>query len=439
MTDAPLFTNREIAGAIWRVGFIAVAAWRIPGVGRSLGSVVRAFLACKVASIFAAGAVWAALSVAFLAWIGLWTVGELGTTIVWGLTFAGVTLFDANRATEDNAFYRKIARDTVAGTALVLFVAEFKSFPLWFELILVPVAAVVGGMKALAERDVQHPAAERLVNVLLVVLGLLVLGYAVAHANAAPGAFLSGANLRRFLVPVALSLMFLPFLATVATMMVYETTGSTMSLRHRHLREPRLRRYALWRAFLAFGWNYDLLSRWKRMIMTVEPADRAAVDASIRRVQDRVRRERHPPPVPASEEWCAERARRFLDDHGLPCGYYDDLHGEWQASSPYCEFEGGMIPNNLAYFVVGDETAARRLTLTFNRNDLNKDTGAESAFAEIAEQLAKHALGAAPDDTMSEEPQRLGDGWAMATRDEWERGYSRRFVLAKKQEDLGFS
>jgi hypothetical protein len=438
VTDAPLFTNREIAGAIWLVGFIAVAAWRIPGLGRSLGSVVRAFLAWKIASIFAAGAVWAALSVAFFAWIGLWTVGELGTTIVWGLTFAGVTLLDANRATEDDAFYRKIARDTVAGTALVLFIAEFKSFPLWFELILVPVTAVLSGMKALAERDPQHAAVQRFIDVLLIGLALLVLGYAVAHAITAPGAFLSSANLRRFLIPVALSLMFLPFLAAVPTMMVYETTGSAMSLRYWHLRDPKLRRYALWRAFLAFGWNYDLLRRWKRMVMTLDPADRAAVDASIRRLQDRIRRERHPPPVPASEGWCPELARRFLDDHGLPCGYYDDLHGKWQASSPYRKFEGRMIPDNLAYYVVGDETAARRLTLAFNRNDLNNNTAAEAAFSEVAEQLAMRALGAAPEDTMSEEPQRLGDGWAMATRDEWERGYSRRLTLAKRRADLGF-
>lgn len=439
MTDASLFTNREIAATIWLVGFFAFATLRIPGVGRSFGNVVRAFLAWKIASIFATGAVWAALSVTFLAWVGLWTAGELGTTIIWGLTFAGVTLLDVNRATEDDAFYRKIARDTVAGTALVLFVAEFKSFPLWFELILVPVAAVLGGMKALAERDPQHAAAERLVDVLLIGLGLLMLGYAVAHAIAAPGAFLSGANLRRFLVPVALSLMFLPFLAIVATMMVYETTGSAMSLRRWHLRDPKLRRYALWRAFLAFGWNYNLLHRWKRMVMAIDPADRAAVDAAIRRLQDRIRRERHPPPVPVSEGWCPERARRFLNDHKLVCGYYDDLHGEWQASSPYREFEGGVIPDSLAYCVVGDGTAARRLTLTFNRNDLDKDTGAKAAFAEAAGQLAMRALGAAPEGTISEEPQRLGDGWAMATRDDWERGYSRRFTLAKRRADLGFS
>ena len=66
---------------------------------------------------------------------------------------------------------------------------------------------------------------------------------------------------------------------------------------------------------------------------------------------------------------------------------------EWFASSPCLEIGNDVLPDNIAYYIEGDEYIASRLKIVVNFN--NKTTGEVTLnlFAEIAAELFSKALG----------------------------------------------
>ena len=112
-------------------------------------------------------------------------------------------------------------------------------------------------------------------------------------------------------------------------------------------------------------------------------------------MKDLARREKNPATVPPEEGWSPYRAREFLITDGLvPGDYHQDPfdEAEWFASSPYLEIGRAIIPNNVAYYVEGDEHVARRLKLIVQFNDPESADESRERFVGVARQLIRKAL-----------------------------------------------
>lgn len=71
----------------------------------------------------------------------------------------------------------------------------------------------------------------------------------------------------------------------------------------------------------------------------------------------------------------------LLVGQGLPTGdYHPSFDDEWYASSTMLELDGGVFPNNLAYYIEGDQHAARRLKLKLNINNPEYAANAEEGL-----------------------------------------------------------
>ncbi len=66
---------------------------------------------------------------------------------------------------------------------------------------------------------------------------------------------------------------------------------------------------------------------------------------------------------------------------------------EWFCCSTLVEFGPGLLPNNIAYYLNGNERAVKSLKLKLNVNDPQHAEEAHSKLLSSADTLAKKALG----------------------------------------------
>jgi uncharacterized membrane protein len=101
---------------------------------------------------------------------------------------------------------------------LVTAFVNFYVFPLWVEVILLPVAMPFAGVAALAESKSEFAGARLIANGFLGMLGFTLIVYVSAHAASHAGAHL----LHRLALPIWLGLAVLPYTYLVGLYAAYE-------------------------------------------------------------------------------------------------------------------------------------------------------------------------------------------------------------------------
>lgn len=386
--------NRELAFLVWAAVFIGYISTKKTK-REAFGRLIRAFLNPKIVGSLALMALWIGLCVYALAFIGWWNPGNLKSTLIWSVTFAFVTMLDVNRITEESTFFRKMARDTVSATVVVTFIAELYSFSLFVELLLIPFLAFVTVFQVLSERKPEHAAVHKLSSAILIIAGLLYFSYGIYGAAKNLDDFSTWNNLREFFVPIFLSLLFLPFIYAMSVFVSYEMNVTWLRW---PLKDHRLRHYAARQAMMRFRFDLEGLRRWTRNVAILQPSTREEIRNSIAEVLLQKQRERKPPEVSPERGWSPYAATMFLAGHGLTTNDYHRIDdGQWIASSKMVELDKNvLLPDNLAYYIEGDEHAAKRLKIELNVNDQSHSVASELHFHAACEALLRAAVGEIP-------------------------------------------
>ncbi|MFN3498852.1 MAG: hypothetical protein ACK40A_10655, partial [Pannonibacter indicus] len=100
--------------------------------------VVRAFLMPKLALLWLLMSLYVVACVWLLAWLSLWDWPNLKSTLLWWLTVGFTVVSEAQQLKDKPHALRKLVRDAFTLSAVVLFIAELVSFPLWVELLMLP-------------------------------------------------------------------------------------------------------------------------------------------------------------------------------------------------------------------------------------------------------------------------------------------------------------
>jgi hypothetical protein len=207
-----VFTNRELALALWTLVFAAWAlskseirasCWELvkTAVAPPLGIVL--LLACAYAST----AVWAFYE------LGIWHTTSSKETVFWFFASALVLLFTYDRVAED---YGRTVRRTLALTVLFQFVINLYAFPLAAELVLVPIAAFLTLIIAADGAIPQAAVLKRPAEFLLGAIGVLVIGFTLAAVLSDPADLISAETVERWAVAPVMTLAFIPLLYGVS-------------------------------------------------------------------------------------------------------------------------------------------------------------------------------------------------------------------------------
>ena len=274
--DLPLeFKNREIAVAIWVVIALCAALYS-PGLRQSVLAVARAatkrllLLAVLLVVVY----VWAETLV--LEWLGLWDGAHVAKTWLWIFTVGMLSVFTVGQADNPNEYLRKEISRSFKLSVVFTFLLNLYQFPLWIEVLVIPplvLVAIVGGVaESKAKREASYAPVKKWADNLLALFGLIVAAYSAHSIYVDWVNFATWNTLKRFLVPIELSLLFVPLIYYFALLTGYEN----LFLRLRFLAKDKdllcllrflvlvrcnilLRRIGLW-ARLLNGLNLDSTS-----------------------------------------------------------------------------------------------------------------------------------------------------------------------------------
>jgi hypothetical protein len=227
------------------------------------------------------------------------------------------------------------------------------------------------------------------VESVLILIGLSYFGYSAYETVTHLRQVATFDTLREFGLPIALTLLFLPWLYVASVFMVYENVF--VGLRF-GIPDEKARRFAKRQAIFSFGFNLELLKRWRRQVLNEGAADRNALRRAVREVKAGRRREIDPPPVNFAKGWSPYSAQVFLRDEGFGTNDYHRSFESWWASSPMVEIGDDLFPDNIAYYIEGDEETVKQIRLKLNVNNPSGSLTAQLRFYELSQLLLAIAV-----------------------------------------------
>ncbi|WP_230483831.1 hypothetical protein [Sphingomonas sp. Leaf21] len=371
-------TMREVAAAFWMSALLVWVAAYKPTRG-SFKEVLKALFQPILLIPLGIAALYAGAEITLLHRVGWWSVANLKTTVIWLVTFAFVTMFEVATAKSRKAGFGKIVHDIVTVTGILVFITELYSFPLLVEIIALPVVTMIVMTAEMAKRKPDDAPAAKLLGCVASFIGFSYLGFSLWKSFQSWSTTATWANGLEFLIPILLSLGFLPFLYGWRTYVAYSEMFTTLSV---FGLDKALIPYARWLAVTRIGSDLDTLERWRKAIQSTRPSDKAELRHTLTALSALQEREKSPPVVQPKDGWSPYLAMQFLTDMGVDTGHYHhSFDGEWFASSPMREMGDSLIlRNNIAYYIDGTEQAATTLKVKLNINDPEKGQEAEDIF-----------------------------------------------------------
>lgn len=275
------FDNREIAVCVW--GFVLIAwAARTPNVRSSIAKFVSAAFAKQIVVsviIFTAyfvGFVW------ILSFAGIWAESQLKLTVFWFFSAGLAGLASAANASEGLTNVKEKIKGNFSISVFLDFFVNLYRMPLLAELLFVPFSALLGAVVAYSGFHDKYKNVETLGNRLMVIIGLVVLSYAVYSTAINYKEVFTIDNARALVLPIVFSFGISPIYFAGAVYVSYENVFVRIPFL---IKDQSLHRYAKLSLVRAFKADTQCLQKWFRQARheNLESAD--AIDMSIAKVQ----------------------------------------------------------------------------------------------------------------------------------------------------------
>ena len=255
------FNNRELAVSIW-ILFAIIWCVSYSKVRKSFFQLIKTFFAWKLTVSYMLMFTYIACLIRVLQVMKIWKIDQIPLTVLWCVCVAFVMLFNFQKA-NDQKFFKNSVKDNIKGLVFLEFFINLYVFNFWIEFMIVPISAIIGGMKAIAERNKEYEIVDKLLNFILVTFGLFLLFYASYKVITDFDNFVTIQNLQSFYMPILLSILFIPFVYIAALIAAYETLFTRLQF---FVPDKAVLRYAKFKTILSIKFNLSKLNRWSDYI-----------------------------------------------------------------------------------------------------------------------------------------------------------------------------
>jgi hypothetical protein len=190
---------------------LILAALAIKDIRRSVPGMLKILVTPPLGPLLLIGVIYVAALVALAAAVGIWTLPLLGVTVTWAIGSAGFMFLTTNDAVSDPEYFAKALRRSIRWTLLLEFVVALFVFDLLLEVLLLPVLVVLATLSAFIEDKPEHAQLKNKLDVVLAVVGFAVIGHAIWGIVTDFGSFWTFENLMRLVLPLGLTIAFLPY------------------------------------------------------------------------------------------------------------------------------------------------------------------------------------------------------------------------------------
>lgn len=359
-------TTREWAFLIWMSGITVylLLSPKFVEVKESFRELVKNLLVRQIITIMILMTVYVLTCVYGLLHAGLWEWHQLKVTMIWYISTAALALFKLESIKKDDCYYKNLVLDNFKLIVIIGFVVGTYTFNLLIELILAPLLFLIAGMLGIAQSKKEYKSLEKTLNGVLAFIGFLFAIYSIYMVFLDFGKIANKDAIQDFYVPPLLTLSYLPF---IFFMMLYITYEKEFLKLQFFISNRWLRIYAKACALILFHVRIVLLERWIASLAFYKPHTVSEVHKSIRQIFKMVSIESNPPKINNSDGWSPYTAKDFLVDLGIKTGYYRFVGGnEWYSNSELIELDEAIFPNNISFYVIGNEHIAMFLKLILN-------------------------------------------------------------------------
>ncbi len=213
------FTSREFATLIWLVVILSVCLLN-KKIRSGAIKVIIAFCEIKIVRLIAVMVVYMLGCLFLLRSLGYWNKDLLKDSCFW---FVGVamTLFFKVSSAKDTVFFKEIAIDSIKWIVLVEFLVNLYTFNFWIELFFVPFMLIVVLLQIVSAHR-KEAQMNRIFTNIISLVGLFLIAFTLFKSVEYYQNTFSVSVLKEFLLPIILTLVFIPLLMLFAVYMNYE-------------------------------------------------------------------------------------------------------------------------------------------------------------------------------------------------------------------------
>jgi hypothetical protein len=253
-------SNREIAILFWMVVILTVLIY-ISKSSKAFLGVVKAFFDRKLVYCYIIIGAYLFLVIKILNKTIFWEAYLFKDFAIWLVGFAMVSFFSINKINTNSELVKRFLK-IFSATIIIDFIINFFTFELGWELIIIPVVSFIAILQYFAELNKEKPGYEKVNSFLkwvLTIIGFSLLGYVIHKLYHNYNEILKINNVKSFLIPVILSVLYFPIILLFASVMKYENIFQEIN-RYRFLDKKRKLKIKL--TVIIYGkFNLDKLDR----------------------------------------------------------------------------------------------------------------------------------------------------------------------------------
>jgi len=274
------FNNREIAVAFW-LAVIFIWSLTKKDVRSSFSALLKTLFTWKIVLPLTGMLAYIALCIALLARANFWHWSNFKDTLLWTIGSAFGLFLRSNEAGGDEKFFRSAVYENLKFVAMLEFVVNMYTFPLWVEIVFVPLVALIVLINEYAKwkEEEGFGKVRSLSAGLLGIIGIGVLAFTVSQVVGDLREFATAQMLFDLVLPFMLTSFLLPFIYMMALLIQYETLFMRIDF---FTPDKSLSRYAKLKVFLSCNFHLYRLHRFSRKAGVLKFRDK---DELIERIQ----------------------------------------------------------------------------------------------------------------------------------------------------------
>ncbi|WP_455269017.1 hypothetical protein [Rahnella aceris] len=222
--------NREYAVIIYTL-ILFLFFFTKRNIRELLFEMLRLFMHSKILYPLMMAAGWVMVCITVLNNLGIWSINNLKTTIVWSITFAFASLFEIKKVEEEKYFFKKQVKNTLSITVILIFIMELQTFSFISEMIILPIITFLSLLIVVGDIKEETKKVSTIIKYLLSIFVIFYFIHSLYISLQSPLETFSKNNLTEFLTPITLSLMFLPFVYIFYLAQAYETAFVSLEFR----------------------------------------------------------------------------------------------------------------------------------------------------------------------------------------------------------------
>ena len=174
-----IFNNREIAIGLWllAISIYVFLSPKMVEVKSSFRHLLSAFFVKQIMSVLGLMIVYITFVIYFLSEMDLWNAEQIKNTVFWCVSVGFMSLFKIESIKKDKSFFKHSVIDNLKLLAILQFIVGVYTFPIWIEILLVPILALIGAMSAIVEGDKKYHQVKTILEYCLSIFGSILIIY----------------------------------------------------------------------------------------------------------------------------------------------------------------------------------------------------------------------------------------------------------------------